>query len=56
MYQTCFTFGNALEEEEAAFVAAIADGVKEATPNNNEAATVNERAMRDPLGVAWEIE
>ena len=55
MYQICFTFGSAEEAAGAAFVAAVADGVSEATPNNNEAATVTERAIRAPLEVAREI-
>ena len=56
MYQICFTFGSAEEVAGAVFVAAVADGVNEATPNNNEVATVTESAIRAPLDVACEIE
>ena len=56
MYQICLTFVSAEEVAGAAFVAAVAVGVSEATPNIKEVATVAKRAIRTPLDVAREID
>ena len=58
MYQMCFTFGRAESDDVfafATFVAAVAVATDE-TPKTSDPATTTERATREPLLVALEIE
>ena len=54
MYQMCFTFGSA--GAAVVFVAAVAEGVRDAMPNTREAAITTDIATRELLLVACEME